>query len=261
MIGRLDAIDRVLAVTSPGAPERARLLAWSSDPRALEYFFATARGRQWLDLLGETALLDPGERGWLALPFLERLAAEAPDVVADRLDRQTAKAVRASPEVVVLYLLLARTLGVSAVGFVRRLTGRADQPAVRRALTWWLSAVPVEQRADDGVLAVADALLEGAASTSNDLYELRRALDVVVDAAGLGSAERVLRMLTGKLVRAVAASPHALAWLPALTDLVDTDEGEGWSVLHVHQREGALMVALVRALAGACGRRGGRRSP
>jgi hypothetical protein len=192
LIGRLDAIDRVLAVTSPGAPERARLLAWSSDPRALEYFFATARGRQWLDLLGETALLDPGERGWLALPFLERLAAEAPDVVADRLDRQTAKAVRASPEVVVLYLLLARTLGVSAVGFVRRLTGRADQPAVRRALTWWLSAVPVEQRADDGVLAVADALLEGAASTSNDLYELRRALDVVVDAAGLGSAERVL---------------------------------------------------------------------
>jgi hypothetical protein len=103
LIGRLDAIDRVLAVTSPGAPERARLLAWSSDPRALEYFFATARGRQWLDLLGETALLDPGERGWLALPFLERLAAEAPDVVADRLDRQTAKAVRASPEVVVLY--------------------------------------------------------------------------------------------------------------------------------------------------------------
>ena len=49
----------------------------------------------------------------------------------------------------------------------------------------------------------------------------------------------------------MAASPHALAWLPALTDLVDTDEGEDWSVLHIHQREGALMVALVRALAGA----------
>src|SRR4029453_3162022 len=67
----------------------------------------------------------------------------------------------------------------------------------------------------------------------------------------VGSGERVLRMLTGKLVRAVAASPHALAWLPALTDLVDTDEGEGWGVLHIHQREGALIVALVRALAGA----------
>jgi hypothetical protein len=49
----------------------------------------------------------------------------------------------------------------------------------------------------------------------------------------------------------LATSPHALAWLPALTDLVDTDEGEDWSMLHVHQREGALMVALVRALAGA----------
>jgi hypothetical protein len=250
LIGRLDAIDRVLAVASPGAQERARLLAWASDPRALEYFFATARGKQWLDLLDETALLDPGDRGWLALPFLNQLAAGAPDAVADWLDRQTVNAVRASPDVVVLYLLLARTLGVSAVGFVRRLTGRADQPAVRRALTWWLSALPVEQRADDGVLAVADAVIEAPGETSHDIYELRRALNVVVDAAGLGSAERVLRMLTGKLARALAASPYALAWLPALTDLVDTDQGEDWSVPHVHQREGALMVALSRAFAG-----------
>ena len=67
------------------------------------------------------------------------------------------------------------------------MTGRADQPAVRRALTWWLSAVPVEQRADDGVLAVADAVIEAPGETSHDIYELRRALNVVVDAAGLAA--------------------------------------------------------------------------
>ncbi len=251
LIGRLGDIDRVLAVSSPGAPERARLRAWSSDPRALEYFFTKADGKQWLDLLDGTALLDPGERGWLALPFLDRLAAKTPDVVADWLQRQTNRAVNAPPSVVLLYLLLARTLGVSAVRFVRRLSRRVDQPAIRRELTWWLSALRVEQRGDDGVLAVADAVIEAAGVGSSELYEVRRALDVVVDAAGLGSAERVLRMLSGKVARAMAASPHALAWLPALTDLVETDNGEDGSMLGVYEREGALVVALVRALAAA----------
>lgn len=251
LIGRLDYIDQVLAASAPGATQLAQLRAWSSDPRALQYFFTKVAGKQWLALLDGTDLLDPGDRGWLALPFLDKLASTAPDSVAAWLERQTNKAVRAAPSVAVLYLHLARTLGMPAVRFVQRLRSQVGHPAIRRELTWWLSSLPVQDRGKDGVLAVADVVIESAGAKPGDMYELQRALDVVVDAAQYGNAERVLRMLSGKVARAVAASPHARAWLPVLTDLVEAEKGEDTGMLRFYERETVLVVTLVRALAAA----------
>jgi hypothetical protein len=250
LIGRLEFIDRVLTVSTPGATELAQLQAWSSDPRALQYFFTKVDGKQWLDLLDGTDLLDPADRGWLALPFLDRLASAAPDAVATWLERK-GDVIGAAPSVAVLYMPLARTLGISAVSFVRRLKSQVQHPAVRRELTWWLSGLPVQHRGNDGALAVAVVVIDSTNTRPRDMYELQRALDVVVDAAQYGNAERVLRMLSGKVARAMAANPYAAAWLPDLTNLVEAEKGQAGNMPGLYERETALVVALVRALAAA----------
>ncbi len=250
LIGRLEFIDRVLAVSMPGAAELAQLQAWSSDPRVLQYFFTKVDGKRWLDLLDEKDLLDPGDRGWLALPFLHRLSSAAPDAVATWLERKS-DVVGAAPSVAVLYMPLARTLGISAVSFVRRLRSQVQHPAIRRELTWWLSALPVQDRGNDGALVVAEVVVDSTNTGPRDMYELQRALDVVVDAAQYGNAERVLRMLSRKVARVMAANPHAAAWLPDLTNLVETEKGEAGNMPALYERETALVVALVRALTAA----------
>ncbi|WP_247701350.1 hypothetical protein [Streptomyces sp. RM72] len=172
--GRAARVLELAALTQPGADEAAELAHWA-DPRAEAYFFGSAPAAAWLGALQEHAphllLADESAGVWPAAPFLEHLAAAAPETVGRWLAGHAAELAPAGPHVLGALLRLADAGALPPAG-VRRLLphvlapARAGQPAEhadvpRRLVACWAGTLPLPARDGDWVL-VAEELLKDA---------------------------------------------------------------------------------------------------
>ncbi|MFJ4700472.1 hypothetical protein ACIP5N_22165 [Streptomyces sp. NPDC088768] len=175
--GRAARVLHLAALESPG-PEHARELAGWADPRATAFFFGSAPAAAWLGALEEHAphllLADESAGTWPAAPFLEHLAAAAPETAGRWLAGHAAELAPAGPYVLGALLRLADAGALPPAG-VRRLLphvlvpaapARAGQPAEdadvpRRLVACWAGTLPLPARDGDWVL-VAEELLKDA---------------------------------------------------------------------------------------------------
>ncbi|MET8771671.1 hypothetical protein [Streptomyces sp. NPDC004658] len=172
--GRAARVLELAALTQPGADEAAELAHWA-DPRAEAYFFGSAPAAAWLEALQEHAphllLADESAGVWPAAPFLEHLAAAAPETAGRWLAGHAAELAPAGPHVLGALLRLADA-GVLPPAGVRRLLphvlapARAEEPAEhadvpRRLVACWAGTLPLPVRDGDWVL-VAEELLKDA---------------------------------------------------------------------------------------------------
>ncbi|GHG13532.1 hypothetical protein GCM10017667_54320 [Streptomyces filamentosus] len=172
--GRAARVLELAALTQPGADEAAELARWA-DPRAEAYFFGSAPAAAWLGALEEHAphllLADESAGVWPAAPFLEHLAAAAPETAGRWLAGHAAELAPAGPHVLGALLRLADAGALPPAG-VRRLLphvlapARPGQPAEdadvpRRLMACWAGTLPLPVRDRDWVL-VAEELLKDA---------------------------------------------------------------------------------------------------
>jgi hypothetical protein len=151
LVPRLAGIDELLAIDSPTAEDTARLLSRVGDDRHLLYFFERVEGPGWLRALDEeTILRPPPEGGWPAGAYLERLAGEHPDLVADWL---RARAVEERTENQSYFLLrIATQLGTGVSALVADLAqGRLESPNVAILVENYLEGLPESELGEDGL--------------------------------------------------------------------------------------------------------------
>ncbi|MGW2722412.1 hypothetical protein [Streptomyces sp. NPDC001492] len=168
---RAARVLELAALQHPGEAEARELAGWA-DPRATGYFLRSGPAAAWLEVLDQYAphlLLADGAAGlWPAAPFLEHLAAVAPETARPWLHGHAVQLAAAGPQVLVDLLLLAQAGALTSAG-VRLLlpyvlvpvrdgepAGRADWP---RGLTArWAGRLPMAGRDRDWVFVV-EALL------------------------------------------------------------------------------------------------------
>ncbi|MFH0246340.1 hypothetical protein ACGRHY_28865 [Streptomyces sp. HK10] len=160
--------EEVLALTGLEQPTRAdaQTLSGWADPRATSYFFRSRPSAAWLELLDEVLLMPDttsAEDHWPAAPYLDHLAAAAPDRarawLAEHADRITA----AGPAATATFLRLAARPGIGLNPQVRvavadltrrgRPGGAIDDWTLRLAADWALS-IPLTGRDEDWIHTV-----------------------------------------------------------------------------------------------------------
>ncbi|MFF7946623.1 hypothetical protein [Streptomyces griseorubiginosus] len=168
---RAARVLELAALQHPGEAEARELAGWA-DPRATGYFLRSGPAAAWLEVLDQYAphlLLADGAAGlWPAAPFLEHLAAVAPETARPWLHGHAVQLAAVGPQVLVDLLLLAQDGALTSAG-VRLLlpyvlvpvrdgepVKRADWP---RGLTArWAGRLPMAGRDRDWVFVV-EALL------------------------------------------------------------------------------------------------------
>jgi hypothetical protein len=169
-----DRAARVLelaALTHPGAEEAAELAGWA-DPRATAFFFRSRPAPAWLHALHAYAphllLADRATGAWPAAPFLEHLAAAAPDAARPWLEDHAVQLAAAGPQALTDLLLRALDGALTTAG-VRLLLPyvlvpvRDGEPVERaswpRGLTArWAGLLPVAGRDGAWVFVVEELL-------------------------------------------------------------------------------------------------------
>ncbi|WP_282108082.1 hypothetical protein [Streptomyces sp. RK31] len=172
--GRAARVLELAALKEPGRAQARELAGWA-DPRATEFFFGSAPAAAWLEALQEHAphllLADESAGTWPAAPFLEHLAAAAPETAGQWLAGHAAALAPAGPHVLGALLRLADAGALPPAG-VRRLLphvlapARPGQPAEHANVPRWLVAcwagtLPLPARDGDWVL-IAEELLKDA---------------------------------------------------------------------------------------------------
>lgn len=170
--GRAARVLELAARTDPGEKEARELAGWA-DPRATGFFFRRSRpAAAWLEVLHEHAphllLADEAAGVWPAAPFIEHLAAVAPEAARPWLAEHAVQLVAAGPYALGALLRLADA-GVLAPAGVRLLlphiTARppAQAPAEeaslsRRMAASWAGNLPMPARDGDWLLVVEELL-------------------------------------------------------------------------------------------------------
>jgi hypothetical protein len=183
LMPRLASIDELLEIDSPTAEDTARLLSRVGDDRHLLYFFERVEGPGWLRALVEEAVLrPPPEGGWPAGPYLERLAGEHPDLVADWL---RARAVEEHSENQSYFLLrIATQLGVGVSALVADLAqGRLDSPNVAIMVENYLEGLPESELGEDGLRRLVIESLKAALAGDRRAGDLYLAAGILIVAA------------------------------------------------------------------------------
>ncbi len=168
---RAARVLELAALQHPGEAEARELAGWA-DPRATGYFLRSGPAAAWLEVLTSTrrtcCWADGAAGLWPAAPFLEHLAAVAPETARPWLHGHAVQLAAAGPQVLVDLLLLAQDGALTSAG-VRLLlpyvlvpvrdgepVKRADWP---RGLTArWAGRLPMAGRDRDWVFVV-EALL------------------------------------------------------------------------------------------------------
>ncbi|MFC8949506.1 hypothetical protein [Streptomyces rochei] len=166
---------RVLALAAiehPGEKEARELAGWA-DPRAEAYFFRSGPAAAWLETLHEYAphllLADEAAGAWPAAPFLEHVAAVAPQAARKWLADHAVQLAAAGPYVLGALLCLADA-GALAPADIRLLLPHVTvRPPVgmpaeeaslsRRMVASWAGNLPMPAR-DGDWLVVVEALLK-----------------------------------------------------------------------------------------------------
>ncbi|MEV6680723.1 hypothetical protein AB0N09_28235 [Streptomyces erythrochromogenes] len=169
--GRAARVLELAALQKPGEKEAEELAGWA-DPRAEAYFFRSGPAPAWLKVLDEHAphllLADETSSMWPAAPFLEHLAAHAPDTSRPWLARHAVELAAAGPGALHALLRLAGA-GALTPAAIRPLlpyvTARArpgvpvEQAAFSRRLTAdWARTLPMPARDGYWLLVVEELL-------------------------------------------------------------------------------------------------------
>ncbi|MEU4077729.1 hypothetical protein [Streptomyces venezuelae] len=172
--GRAARVLELAALKEPGTAEARELAGWA-DPRATAFFFGSAPDPAWLEALQEHAphllLADESAGVWPAAPFLQHLAAAAPETAGRWLAGHAAELAPAGLHVLGALLRLADAGALPPAG-VRRLLphvlapARPGQPSEdadvpRRLVACWAGTLPLPVRDGEWVL-VAEELLKDA---------------------------------------------------------------------------------------------------
>ncbi|MFD8396369.1 hypothetical protein ACFV2N_46160 [Streptomyces sp. NPDC059680] len=169
--GRAARVLELAALQEPGEQEARELAGWA-DPRATGFFFRSGPAAAWLEVLDEHAphllLADETTGAWPAAPFLEHLAADAPEAARPWLAAHAVQLAAAGPYVLGALLRLADAGALTPAG-VRRLlphvTARppsgtpAEQASLsRRLVASWAGNLPMAARDGDWVVVVEELL-------------------------------------------------------------------------------------------------------
>ncbi|MDX3695024.1 hypothetical protein PV726_32740 [Streptomyces europaeiscabiei] len=169
--GRAARVLELAALTGPGEKQARELAGWA-DPRATGFFFRSGPAAAWLEVLHEHAphllLADEAAGVWPAAPFLEHLAAVAPQAARPWLAEHAVQLVAAGPYALGALLRLADA-GVLAPAGVRLLLPHAlvqppaQAPAEeaslsRRMAASWAGNFPMAARDGDWLFVVEELL-------------------------------------------------------------------------------------------------------
>ncbi|WP_199800767.1 hypothetical protein [Streptomyces marianii] len=169
--GRAARVLHLAALESPG-PEHARELAGWADPRATAFFFRSGPAPAWLAVLHEHAphllLADETSGRWPAAPFLQHLAATAPDTARPWLADHAVPLAAAGTSALIelLHPVLARAFTPATVRSLLPAVlvppppgPPAEQAGWPRGLTaHWAGTLPPADRDGDWVLVVEGLL-------------------------------------------------------------------------------------------------------
>lgn len=169
---RAARVLELAALAGPGEAEARELAGWA-DPRAEAYFFRSGPAPAWLHVLHEHAphllLADEASGVWPAAPFLEHVAAVAPQAARPWLAGHAVQLAAAGPYVLGALLRLADAGALSPAGvrlLLPHVTARppAGTPAEeaslsRRMAASWAGNLPMPAR-DGDWLFVVEALLK-----------------------------------------------------------------------------------------------------
>ncbi|MFF9458629.1 hypothetical protein [Streptomyces flaveolus] len=170
-----DRAARVLelaAIQHPGEKEARELAGWA-DPRATGYFFGSGPAPAWLEILHEHAphllLADEAAGVWPAAPFLEHVAAVAPQAARPWLAGHAVQLAAAGPYVLGALLRLADADALAPADIRLLLPHVTAQPPAgmpaeeaslsRRMVASWAGNLPMSTR-DGDWLVVVEALLK-----------------------------------------------------------------------------------------------------
>ncbi|MFK0142468.1 hypothetical protein [Streptomyces murinus] len=172
--GRAARVLELAALADPGETEAIELAGWA-DPRATAYFFRSGPAPAWLGVLEEYAehllLADEVSGAWPAAPFLEHLAATAPDTARPWLAARAGQVAAGGPGALDALLRLALAGALAPAG-VRSLLPYVTAPPrpgapsgqggfARRLAARWARTLAAGARDGDWVV-VAETLLRDA---------------------------------------------------------------------------------------------------
>ncbi|MEU0815203.1 hypothetical protein [Streptomyces mirabilis] len=153
---RSERIRELAALPQPSLDDAAEVAGWV-DPRATEYFFGTAKSPQWLGLLSPLWLLPEPER-WPAWLYLDRLAGDNPDRVADWL-RENFQAIQdIGPGALGQAMRLAGRLGIRLAPQIQDVITDDSVSGLLQLAVFWAVDVPVSER-DRSWITVVEKLI------------------------------------------------------------------------------------------------------
>jgi hypothetical protein len=169
--GRAARVLELAALTGPGEKEARELAGWA-DPRAEAYFFRSGPAAAWLEVLNEHAphllLADEATGVWPAAPFIEHLAAAAPEAARPWLADHAVQLVAAGPYVLGALLRLADAGALTPAGVRLLLPHVTARPPVqapaeeaslsRRMAASWAGNFPMTARDGDWLFVVEELL-------------------------------------------------------------------------------------------------------
>ncbi|MFJ4700463.1 hypothetical protein ACIP5N_22210 [Streptomyces sp. NPDC088768] len=198
--GRAARVLQLAALADPGETEAIELAGWA-DPRATAYFFRSGPAPAWLGVLDEYAehllLADEVSGAWPAAPFLEHLAATAPDTARPWLAARAGQVAAGGPGALDALLRLALAGALAPAG-VRSLLPYVTAPPrpgapsgqggfARRLAARWARTLTAGAR-DGDWLVVAETLLTDAVDAEHAGHLARQAVLERAHAAEAGPA-------------------------------------------------------------------------
>lgn len=164
---RLDEVERLLLVESPGQEELLRLETLGADPRVIDYFFRRVDGSAYFELLSsrDALLVAPSAGGyWPSASYVQRLIeAENPDAL--QWLRRRLRDGGTTAEQAVSYVAVCRNAGLFAAPAV--LTALENHPTseVTFEASAYLDALPEAVATHDLVLKIAALILDASAAS------------------------------------------------------------------------------------------------
>ncbi|MEO3978967.1 hypothetical protein [Streptomyces sp. CAU 1734] len=223
--GRAARVLELAALVDPGETEARKLAGWA-DPRATAYFFRSGPAPAWLGVLDEYAdhllLADEQSGAWPAAPFLEHLAAAAPDTARPWLAARAEQVAAGGPGALDALLRLALAGALTPAG-VRSLLPYVTAPArpgapsgqggfTRRLAARWARTLAAGSRDGDWLVVVETLLTDAVDAEHAGHLALQAVLErahAAQDAAEAGTApaagaERAAALADMELQEAIA---------------------------------------------------------
>jgi hypothetical protein len=149
---RAERVKELAGLSQPSAVDASEVAGWV-DPRATEYFFVAATSPRWLDLLSAPQLL-PEQARWPAWPYLERLAADDPDLPAGWLRDNFPAIQDIGSGALAQALRLAGRLGIRMAAQVQVVVTDDTIPGLLQMAVFWALDVPLADRDRSWILVV-----------------------------------------------------------------------------------------------------------